>query len=219
MKTSVVLQIGALGFAVSTLMFFALVVILSSFNFADPVDEILTGQVDPATDIFSQYATILPVYYAMDNVFIVGWIVGWVGVTVLVGERNRVLGSIILVLGMAGPLLDFLENEISWTLISVYQPATQAPLDWYVGWRIVRQLSYIISYSVATLVGISLWSRKTLDRVTTGVGTIGVVIALMGMYIPALWVGAHLWWPVWFVTLSLLLWRRRRGFLLKEMTG
>ena len=218
MKTKVVLQIGALGFAVSTVMFFAILVILSPFDFADPVDEILAGQVDPATDIFRQYMTILPTYYAIDNVFIVGWVVGWVGVTVLVGKRNRVLGSIILVLGMAGPLLDFLENEISWTVISVYEPVARVPLDWYVGWRIIRQLSYIFPYCVAALVGISIWSERTLDRVTTGVGMIGVV-ALVGMYIPVLWVGSHLWWPIWFVTLSLLLWRRGKDLSVEEMGG
>ena len=218
MKTRVILQMGALGFAVSTVMFFAIVVILIPFNFADPIDEIMAGQVDPATDIFSQYVTILPTYYAIDNVFIVGWIVGWVGISVLVGKRNRVLGSIILVLGLAGPLLDFLENEISWTLISVYEPVTRVPLDWYVGWRIIRQLSYILPYCVAVLVGISLWGEKTLDRVTTGVGLIGVV-ALVGMYVPALWVGSHVWWPIWFATLSLLLWQRGKDFLVEEVSG
>jgi len=219
METRFVLRFGALGFVVSVLMFFALVVIVSPFNFADPVYEILTNQVNTTTDTFDQYMKILPAYYVIDNILIVGWIIGWVGITILVGKRSQTLGIIVLVLGLAGPVLDFLENEISWTLISVYQSTASVPTNWYVGWRVTRQMSYILPYSVATLVGIGLWSRQTLDRVVTGVGTIGVAIALMGMYMPAWWLGAQLWWPVWFVCLGLSLWQRNRDFLPEETIG
>lgn len=216
MKTRFVLQIGALGFAVSALMFLAIAVMLAPFGFADPIDAILRAQVEPATDIFGQYVAILPAYYVIDNVLIIGWMVGVVGVTALVGKRNQTLGNIVLVLGMAGPILDLLETEISWTLIDVCEPSTGAPIAWYASWHIIRQMSYLIPYSMATLVGIGLWSQKTLDRVTTGVGTIGVVIALMGMYIPALRLAAHSWWLIWLVNLGLLLWRRRNDFGLSE---
>jgi hypothetical protein len=135
----------------------------------------------------------------------------------LVRKRNQFLGNIILVFGMVGPILDFSENEISRALISLCQPGAQVPIDWLVGWRVIRQLSFLIPYTVAILVGVGLWSRNTLDRVTTGIGTIGALIALASEYFFPL--VALSWWPVWFINLGILLWRRRMDFPLEETKG
>ena len=207
---------GTLGFAVAILMFCLLGAISWSLDFADPVEAILTGQVPPTSEAFSHYTNILPAYYAIDSALIIGWLVGWIGVAVLVRERNRWLGGIVLVLGLAGPLLDFLENEISWALIGVSQRSIPVPVGWLIGWQVVRQLSYLLPFSVAVLAGAGLWGQKTLARVTAGIGTVGVAVALAGLYIPDLWMATQLWWPIWFAALGLLLWQRRMDFSQQE---
>jgi hypothetical protein len=57
-------------------MFFSIAVIWWSFDFVDPIEAILTGHVLPGTDLFNRYVTILPVYFAFDNILVVGWIAG-----------------------------------------------------------------------------------------------------------------------------------------------
>ncbi len=214
MKTRLVVQVSALGFLVAAVMFFSLAIIWWLFDFIDPIEAILTGQVVPGTDLFQRYLKILPLYFALDNILVLGWITGWVGIMLLVRKQNHFYGNIVSVLGIAGPILDFFENEISRALIGVCVQSGQAPIDWVVGWRVIRELSFLIPYAAAALVGVGLWSSRTLDRVTTCIGTIGVVIAILGEYFFP--VAAMAWWPVWYINLGMLLWRRRMDFPLEE---
>ena len=88
MKTRFIVDTGALGFMLAVVMFFALAMIWWLVGFVDPIEEILTGQVAPATDLFNQYLIILPVYYLFDNILTCGWLVGWVGIALLVRKRD-----------------------------------------------------------------------------------------------------------------------------------
>jgi len=214
MKTRFIIDTGALGFMLAVVMFFSLGTIWWLVGFIDPIEAILTGKVAPGTDLFNQYSSILPLYYLFDNILVCGWLVGWVGIALLVRKRDQFFGNTILVLGMAGPILDFLENIIAWALISVCQQTGQVSPDWLIGWQVIRKLSFVIPYSVAVILGVGMWSMKTLDRATAVIGTIGVVLALAGDYFFPL--VAMLWWPVWFFNLGLLLWRRRIDFPLEE---
>jgi hypothetical protein len=203
-----VLRIGAIGAAVSVLMLVAIAVIVAPFGFADPTEEILAGHEGLSPTRFDQYIAVLPALYAIDSIFIVGWIVGWVGVAALVRTRNEWLGKVALVIGLIGPILDFTENEIAWALVDGYRQGISVPVGWFMGWRVIRQLSYLIPYAAATVVAVGLWSQKPLERMVTGVGTVLVAIAIVGVYVPALSLVAYLWWLVWFVCISVLLWRR-----------
>ncbi len=203
-----ILRIGTLGAAVAVLMFVALAVLLLPFDFADPVEEILRSQLASSSKDLSHYVAILPAYFAIDSLFILGWIVGWVGIAVLARSRNKLLGEIVLVIGLVGPILDFAENEIAWALIEGYRQGMSVQVGWHLGWKIIRQLSYLIPYAAATLAAVGLWSRKPLDRVLTGVGTVFVAIAVVGLYVPAFSMLAYVWWLTWFICAGLLLWRR-----------
>ena len=208
MSVRSVLRMGALGAAVAVLMFVALAVLLWPFDFADPTEEILTGQLELSSAGLDRYIAIVPTYFAIDSLFILGWIVGWVGIAALVRTRNKLLGEIVLVIGLVGPILDFVENEIAWALIAGYRQGMPVQVGWHLGWKIVRQLSYLIPYAAAVVAAVGLWSRKPLDRVMTGVGTVFVAVAVVGLYVPALSMLAYLWWLTWFICAGVLLWRR-----------
>ena len=216
MKTRLVVQVSALGFLVAVLMFICLGGIWWSFDFVDPIESLLEGQVAPGTDLFKRCLNILPVYYALDNILVLGWITGWVGIMLLIRRQNHFYGNIVSVLGIAGPILDFMENEIARALVSICSQYGQTPTDGLVVWHVIREFSFLIPYTAATLVGVGLWSSRILDRVTTCIGTIGVVIAIMGEYFFP--VASMAWWPIWFANLGILLWRRRMDFPLEETT-
>ncbi|MBN2006748.1 MAG: hypothetical protein JXA21_25565 [Anaerolineae bacterium] len=212
MNTRTFLTIGAVGFAVAVLAFPALAVAVWPIGLVDPIQAILSGQVTPGMDAFDRYLATLPACYAIDDIFIIGWMVGWLGVVVLVRERQRLLGNIVLVLGMAGPILDFTENEIGWALIGVCQQGTPAPDGWLVAWQAIRQVSFMIPYSAMVLACPAIWSRRILDRIVVGIGTVGFVVPIMGAYIPDLWLWVLAWWLIWFAGLGLVLWQRRTDF-------
>lgn len=216
MKTRSLLQIGAIGFAVAALAFPALAVAVLPIGFVDPVEEILAGRVNLGMAVFDQYLATIPACYIIDDVLIIGWMAGWMGIAVLVRERNRLLGNIVLVLGMAGPILDFAENEIGWALIDICRHGMTAPTGWVIAWRAVRQVSYMIPYAAMVLASPGIWSRRIVDRVVVGIGTVGLVLPLAAAYIPDLWLGMMAWWLIWFAGLGLVLWQRRTDFPSEE---
>ncbi len=213
MKTRSLLKIGAIGFSIAALAIPALAVATWTIGWVDPVEEILSGRVHLGMAVFDQYLATIPACYIIDDVLILGWMAGWVGVAVLVRERHRLLGNIVLGLGMAGPILDFGENEIGWALISTLcQHGMSAPTGWLIAWRVTRQVSFMIPYAAMVLASPGIWSRRILDRVVVGIGTVGLVAPLAAAYIPDLWLVIMAWWLIWFAGLGLVLWQRRTDF-------
>lgn len=212
MNTRALLKIGAIGFAVSALALLGLAVPTWPIGLVDPIQAILSGQVTPAMPIFDRYFATIPACYIIDDVLIIGWIVGWVGVAALARERNRLLGNVVLALGMVGPILDFVENEIGWALLGMCQQGTPAPTGWLIAWQAIRQVSFMVPYATMVLASPALWSRRLLDRVVVGIGTVGLLAPLTGAYIPDLWLVVLVWWLLWFVGLGLMLWQRVTDF-------
>lgn len=212
MTTRSILRFGALGAAVAFLMLIALAAVVAPIDFVDPAETILLAQLRPVAADLDRYIAVLPTLYAVDSIFIIGWIVGWLGVAALVRSRNVVLGVVALVLGLIGPVLDFVENGIAWTLIEGHRQGLPVPVAWYLAWSVARHLSLVIPYAAAAVAGVGLWSRKPLDMTVTGVGTVLAVVAIIGTYVPALASISMLWWFIWFFCIGLLLWRRAGEF-------
>ncbi|MBN1429462.1 MAG: hypothetical protein JXB07_13900 [Anaerolineae bacterium] len=203
MKTSDILRIGAIGSAIATLTFVAIALLLWPFGWAVPGNDLLSGQ----PHLYSGSPDILRIYFVIDSLLIMGWLAGWIGISMVIRARNAPMGTIALMLGLIGPLLDLAENGMVWMLLESPQ-GVSTPVGWYLAWQLIRHLSYLISYAAAVVVAMGLWSRKPLDRVMCGIGTAGVVLAITGIYVPAMALISDLWWPAWFACGSLLLWRR-----------
>ncbi len=212
MSTKSIFRFGALGAALSFLMLIALAVVVAPIDFVDPAEVILLAQLQPVATDVNRYIAVLPTLYAVDSIFIIGWIVGWLGVAALVHTRNAVLGVVALVVGLIGPILDFVENGIAWALIEGHRQGLPVPVDWYLAWSVARHLSYVIPYAAVAVAGVGLWSRKPLDMTVTGVGTVLVVVPIVGTYVSALASISMLWWFIWFFCIGLLLWRRAGEF-------
>ena len=203
MNTSHILRIGAIGSAIVVLMFVAIAIVLLPLDWAVPGDRILSGQ----AQLTPERLEILRTAFIIDSVLIMGWIAGWVGIAMLVRDRNVAMGNIALALGMIGPILDLVENGIVWMLVESPQALPPA-LSWYLAWKGIRYLSYVVTFAAAVVASMGLWSQKPLDRVMCVIGTVCVAVAVAGLFAPVLSLLPDVWWLVWFAGSSILLWKR-----------
>lgn len=65
-------------------------------------------------------------------------------------------------------------------------------------------LMAFIPFIGAVFAACGLWSAKRLDQVTAIIGTLMVVVAAIGLYLPGLSILANLWFLCWFACISLL---------------
>ena len=177
-----ILRVGAIGATWATVMLILLLIVPWPLNVAFPGEEVLAGTMKLSSGELAQYADFFGVFLAIDGLFVIGWIVGWVGVAFLVRTRSPLLGTVVLIVGLVPALLDLAENEIMWAMIQGYQLDISPQPSWFVAWKISRQLSYWIFYAAAALAGLGLWSDRFLDRLVTIIGT-----ALMAFVTPSLY--------------------------------
>ena len=109
---------------------------------------------------------------------------------------------------LTGAFFDFAENGIVWALVQGLHLDFSPQPGWLIAWQAIQHLSFWLPYAAAAVAALSLWSRKPLDRVVAVTGTLLVVLAAPGLYVPSLSLLASLWFLIWFACSSLLLWRR-----------
>jgi hypothetical protein len=203
MNTKHVLRIGAIGSAVVVLMLIAIAIVLLPLDWAVPGDGVLSGQ----AQLTPERLNVLQAAFTIDSILILGWFAGWAGIAMLVRNRNMFMGNMTFVLGMIGPMLDFAENGIVWTLVESPE-VLPPPVSWYLAWKAIRYASYVVTFAAAVVASMGLWSRKPLDRTMCAIGTAGVAVATTGLFVPAFSLLPNVWWLVWFGCGSLLLWQR-----------
>lgn len=179
------------------------------FDFADLADVLLRHRQALSLADFERYLAIMPFYYVVDSILILGWIVAWVGMASYVCASQALLGRVALVVGLCGPLCDFLENGIAWGLMEASQEISVAvPGGWLLAWRLARFLSYVMAFAGAALAAGPLWNDRLLDRWVALWSSALLLVALAGFYFPALSLAGLFWWFGWFVGMGILLWRR-----------
>jgi len=83
------LKANAIGslVAVTTLIMMAL--LPWPFEFTFPGEGVLIGRVELTSATFEQYVASLQRHLVVDTIFIIGWIVGWVGLRILIRIRHK----------------------------------------------------------------------------------------------------------------------------------
>lgn len=204
MTTRTIYRICAVGAAVAVLM----LVMMALFRDSTiSVVDLVAGGKSPGTAELNRAMTYMRTQLAMDVIFIAAWIIGWIGLSLLVRTRNKVIGNVGLIVGLIAPLLDFTENEILWALLQNAPTNSVPQTGWFTAWQVVAQLSYLLTFIGAMIIAIGLWSKHWLDRSMTIIGTFCAALALVGIYIPAISLLPYIWYIVWFAGAALLLWR------------
>ena len=207
-QTKRIYQIGAAGAGLSTLLLIAMLFVSLPHDMFYPGLDVLTGKLVLSGAEQVQYLNGMYLLYVLDSLFLLGWLLSWVALAELVRSRLPLFGILTLIIGVAGALLDFSENSITWGVLFHYASGFPVTADWAVAWKAVQHLSYWLPFIGAVFAACGLWSRNGLDRLVALCGTVLIIPAAMGMYFPALFMLSNVWFFLWFLLLTILLWRR-----------
>ncbi len=108
------LRLGAVGAALSTLLLVAMAFTAQPAGMDYPGLEALTGQRTLSAADLQAYLGGIRLLFALDGLFLAGWILAWVGIGELVRSRQPLLGWLTLIFGLLGALFDFGENSLIW---------------------------------------------------------------------------------------------------------
>ena len=107
-------------------------------------------------------------------------------------------------------MFDFSENSLIWGALQTFQSSQVMPPGWIIGWKAVQHLGYRLPFLGALLAAPALWQGHRAEKAAALVGSALLIPAVIGLYFPHLMLIPNLWFLLWFLALSLLLWRAQR---------
>jgi len=200
-------KISAIGAAISFLLLIVLAVLPWPFGFEFPGDAVLTGTVSLTAKEMSSFKEYFRLFLFIDTVFIVFWMVAWIGIGSIITKKSPILGIAVLVIGLAAPILDFTENELIHSAVQRFTVDQKTDPQYLMVWDVVRQLSYLLTYSAGALAGLGLWVNGRWGRAMGVIGLVGVIPALAGLFYPELYALSFLWYLAWFGSGFMVLWK------------
>lgn len=201
------LKFGAFAAAFTTFTLAVMLFIPWPFEFEFPGRDVLIGQASLSAREFALYVKTIRLFYCVDTMFIIGWIISWIGLAALVKQRNNFLGNIALWFGLTAAGLDLTENQFIWSMIQTRLMGLPVSADWGMGWQIVRELSFLLTFISAFLLSLGLWQEKFPGKLMAVVGTVGLIPAVAGLYVPCLAMASNFWYGFWFIGATILLFR------------
>lgn len=213
--TRFVLRVGAIASMAATILLILMILLNSLWGVINPADYAIHGIKETNYAEYKNYVEKLKqdtgIMLSIDTIFIFAWIIAWIGIVSLARIKSKILANTALVIGLIAPLLDLLENGLLTAMI-INLRGSDSELMLKTFWVIVSQLSYILTFAAAAVVGVALWNEMTLNRIMCLTGTVFSCAAVLGMYIPGLYLLSFGWYLAWFGCASFLLWRRAGAF-------
>jgi hypothetical protein len=200
------LRFTALGAFIVPLTLMGILPLFAALDYTIPGQLLLSGQVDPT--LLDSHIRLLGTAYIIDTVLILGWVLGWIGLTLLIREKNRVLAAVSAVFGLTAAALDFGENALVWAAAETLRSGLTVSGNRYYLWSVIRNLSYVLAFAGAFAAAVGLWEKRILNRIMGIIGTAGTLIAVTGLFIPALSLLSSIWWLFWFACGGILLWKK-----------
>jgi len=209
------LSSGAVGALIAVIMLVVMAVFATALwplEVEFPGMEILAGETPATPDEFIEFANLSALMLSLDSIFIIGVILAWLGLGVLTRERAGKMGWLVVFLGVAGALLDFCENQIGWSMVQARLLGSSAPIDAapIYAYFVVSSLSYLFPFTAAALAGVWLWGDRLRERLLTLIGTVLMVPALFGLFVPSLYIASYVWFLLWFGVVGFVLFQESR---------
>ncbi len=205
--TRILIRAGAIGATVASLLIVCLAFTPWPFDFAMPGDPVIAGEIALSAPEAAAFKTSVGILFSIDDVFLLGWVIAWIGLAALLRKEHAEISKLTLVIGLAGALLDFSENAIMWSLTQGIAAGAAPAIGWGIGWRVVRHLSYLLPYVAAVIAMIGLWADGGFGRIAAIIALVALLPAIVGLYVPAIEIVSSVWYLVWFVLLAIHLWR------------
>ncbi|MBN1120702.1 MAG: hypothetical protein JXJ17_06460 [Anaerolineae bacterium] len=202
-----IIRAGAIGAIVASLLLIGMTFVPWPFDFAMPGDAVIAGEIALSAPEAAAFKTSVGILFSIDDIFLLGWVIAWIGLAALLKKEHEKIAQLTLVVGLVGALLDFSENAIMWSLTQGIAAGVVPATGWGIAWRVVRHLSYLLPYVAAVIAMIGLWAEGGLGRIAAIIALVALIPAIVGLYVPALEIVSSVWYLVWFVLLAIHLWR------------
>ncbi|MCP5041960.1 MAG: hypothetical protein GY944_13105, partial [bacterium] len=202
-----VIRLGSLSFGMGALLLLAMAFAPWPFAFEFPGAVVLSGDVALPAEEFARYKQAMGWLYALDEAFIATWVVAWSIVSLEIKKSNAGLGSLLLAVGLLGPLLDIVENGLVWYQLGMIESGLPPSDALALLWQGIRHTSYVIPFAASLLLFIGLWQCGMIGVASLLCASVVSLLAIVATALPAIaWI-ADLWWLVFFAAGAWVLWR------------
>ncbi len=201
------LRLGAFGAALSTALLLTMAFVNLPGGLFYPGLPALTGSLPLSPAEQTAYLSGMRLLFALDGLFLAGWVLAWVGIGELVRARQPLLGRLTLLFGLSGALFDFSENSLIWGVLQTYPAGQFMSADWVIAWKAVQHLSYWLPFLAAALTVPALWQGKWAEKAAALTASLLLMPAVIGLYFPDLILLPNLWFLLWFAFSALALWQ------------
>lgn len=116
-----IFRVGAIAAGLSTLMLVAITFVVLPSGMSYPGVEALSGELTLSSGDLESYLHAMQTLFILDGIFLLGWIISWAGIAEIVRSRYRIFGILTLTFGLAGAILDYVENSIIWGVVQNLQ--------------------------------------------------------------------------------------------------
>ena len=194
-----------LNTGLASLIAFILLIIM---NYSWPqtdysLNDVILGNIELSEIDKGNFIKSIGINYALDTIFIFSWIGSWIGLFLHFKSLNVKLIGICFALSFLGALLDITENSISFGLLVGNNKSAESILFIH---SIIRDISFwlpmIASFTLTIIIpkqkGIAILFLKI-------VGIIGVLFAILGMYIQYFSAIPYYWFGIWFLASAIFL--------------
>ncbi|WFO16870.1 hypothetical protein M601_003580 [Cellulophaga baltica 4] len=149
------------------------------------------------------YIKTIGINYALDTIFIFSWIGSWIGLFLHFKALNIKLIGTCLGLSILGALLDITENSMSFMLlINNYKNADSLLFTH----SIIRDISFWLPMLGSFMLTLVMPKQKGFENIfLKSSGLIGVLFAILGMYIQYFSIIPYYWFGIWFLSATIFL--------------
>lgn len=206
-----------LGLAGSVLSFIILIVIpviylnAGSSDYLELVRQSLANSSSAALQKTHDNAGLFSTALAVDTLFITAEIPVWLGLFFLLREKNRVNSYIVLVCGLSGAFLDYVQNVVEFTVIRRAGPGAVFSPVLSTVWHAVTIPSYMLAFAAGIVLILSFLNRNAKTIVITASALVFTAGAIAGVFADALYPVSFLWYVIFFAVSGIVLFKRLRN--------
>ncbi|MBN1647334.1 MAG: hypothetical protein JW874_04810 [Spirochaetales bacterium] len=211
-KKNPLLRLGAFGalLTVTAIVAVSVMAMAVDMDYLKLIGRYFAGYQPLPLQQFITCTDLFRVSLIFDFFLISGQILAWLGLSTLLGRKYPRVFTYVIIIGILGPVLDFVQNSMEWALITGIELNVSVQPSWFFGWTVVTQLSFLLTFAGSFACSFMLYESKVLNRLFTAIGTILIVPAVLGLYFSRLCILSLIWYLLWYLCASLLLLKEKR---------
>jgi hypothetical protein len=127
------------------------------------------------------HAATLTQLMAVDDLFVVAYSVGFVGIALYLTPRNRLFALVGLGFALLTSASDFTENSLTIVLTRAATGGVSLQMEWLMALQVLTQLKYLWIFAGGTLFAIGIWDKPIMHRALAVLFCLFPVIGALAM--------------------------------------